>query len=262
MKNGRIQFLSQKWNERLADIALLDHSRPDDFEGVTSLAIFDPTLRHIYLDWVCRAYIAESFVFEDVDRVRNTLSVFHRFKRRMPEELRDIGRYRSEQDLWEVVEQYTPQNGEEVSEEGRALKRKEKAKALSESEFLESGALAGWTVATPITHYAAQWWSKGTRWCTGMASPSPFNNYSRQGPLRVLIAPDGSKYQAHSATLTFCDAADRRVDVDEFLNNLPAPALELLSQDALNALDTSAFFPAFQKHFALKNSCREQRRKA
>jgi len=219
-----------------------DHSRTEDFKGVESLVSFDPTPRHEYLDWICRTYVGQSFLLEDASRVFDTLTVFHRYKHRLPVAQRDIGLLKSEQDLWELVERFTPQNGEEEPAEGKELKRQEKAKALSESDILESEDLDGWTVASPKTHFAARWWSKGTRWCTGMKKPAYFNNYVRSGPLRVFISPSGEKLQAHVATLTFCDAADRRLSNNAFLDQIPAPALKMLQDDAIRSMDKLGIF--------------------
>lgn len=212
-----------------------DHSKTKEFKGVETLVSFDPTPRNEYLDWICRTYVGQSFLLEDADRVSNTLTIFHRYKRRLPIAQRDIGRLKSEQDLWEIVERFIPHNGEEKPVEGKELKRQEKAKALSESDILESTDLEGWIVVSPVTHFAARWWSRGTRWCTGMKKPAHFNRYANNGPLRVFISPSGEKYQAHIATFTFCDAADRQIDKNKFLSSIPNSALELLQGDVIQS---------------------------
>lgn len=215
-----------------------DHSRTKEFKGVETLVSFDPTPRHEYLDWICRTYVGQSFLLEDASRVSDTLTVFHRYKHRLPAAQRDIGLLKSEQDLWDLVERFTPQNGQDEPAEGRELKRQEKAKALSESDILESVDLDGWIVASPVTHFAARWWSRGTRWCTGMKKPAHFNSYANKGPLRVFISPSGEKYQAHTATFTFCDAADRRIDINTFLASIPNSALTLLQGDVIQSFDS------------------------
>lgn len=236
-KSKRILFLTDKWHSRVMSRSGEDHSTTGDFTGVECLAKLDPTPRNEYLDWICRAYVGKSFLLEDADRVSNTLSIFHRYKRRLPVAQRDIGRLKSEQDLWDIVERFTPHNGEEEPSEGKELKRQEKAKALSESDILENIDLQGWIVASPLTHFAARWWSRGTRWCTGMKKPAHFNRYVNNGPLRVLISPSGEKYQAHIATFTFCDAADRQIDKSKFLSSIPNSALELLQGDVIQSFD-------------------------
>lgn len=241
-KSQRVRFLSEKWHDRVIERSQKDHSIPNDFSGVRSLLDFDPTPRHEYLDWICRTYVSESFLFEDTDRVKNTLTVFHRYKHRLPLEQRDIGRLKSEQDLWDIVERYTPKNGEKEPAEGKALKRQEKAKALSGSDILESSDLDDWIVVSPLTHFAARWWSKGTRWCTGMSNGTHYKYYSERGPLRILISPSGAKFQVHIATLTFCDAADRHIDSDKFLATIPGTALKLLQKDVADTIHTLGHF--------------------
>lgn len=238
-----------------------DHSRKKEFKGVDSLIEFDPSPRQEYLDWLCRAYVSQSFLLEDISRVQNTLAVFHRYKHRLPVEQRDIGRAKSEQELWDIVEKFTPNNGHEEEAGGKELKRREKAKAINESDILEASDLDGWIVASPKTHFAAKWWSKGTRWCTGMASKNYFNSYMDKGPLRIFISPDGIKYQAHVATLSFCDASDRRVADSVFIDKIPAPAIRMLQNDAIQSLDYNALFQGLPAALRTENMIAEARKK-
>lgn len=237
----RLQFLKKKWSIRLKAAADMDLSFIKKEDAIDHLAEMDPSPRKEYLDWICRMYVARQFFIEDKERVLATLTLFHRWKHRLPSVDRDIGRHKSEQSVWDVIQRFDPTNAtEDDNVEGRELRRREKAQALSQSFILE-GDLDGWIVATPLTHNASVWWGRGTRWCTAMANyKGHFNTYSSQGPLRIMISPEGKKFQAHLATTTCCDSSDARVDFEKFLNTVPPVVLDLLRQDTRAVFGFSA----------------------
>lgn len=203
------------------------------------LAAADPSPRKEYMDWICRVYCKGAFLAEDAERVRNTLVLFHRWKHRLSVVERDIGRHKSEQSVWECVERFDPSRTEDLEPEGRELRRQERAKALAESEVCDEEGFDGWIAASPRTAYASRWWGRGTRWCTAMKQGTHFQYYSKSGPLRVFVSPDGAKFQAHVATGSCCDEQDRRVDFAAFVKALPAPAVEILKEDVRKLLPSS-----------------------
>lgn len=230
-KTTRIQFLRKKWLTRIIASAAVDNSCQEDEKVIELLAEMDPTRKNEYLDWICRMYAGRQFFVEDAERVRSTLTLFDRWKHRIPSVDRDIGRHKSEQSVWDAIRKFDPTNTEEDdSITGKEQRRREKARALSESDILTCD-LNGWIVASPKTHFASVWWGRGTRWCTSMTSAGHFKNYSRQGPLRIFISPEGQKFQAHMANSICCDSADRQIALDKFLEDIPQPAIKLLKED-------------------------------
>jgi len=243
LNTRRAQFLARKWGERLAARAAADHSLEEGNEKATDalrmLTAADPTANKEYLDWLCRTYCAGAFLAEDGERVKNTLVLFHRWKHRLPEAERDIGRHGNEQSVWEAVAPFDPtraQAEDAADPAGREKRRIERAKALAESEVLDEEGLGGWTVASPTTHFAAQWWGRGTRWCTSMKSSHYFQGYAARGRLWVFVDPDGNKFQAHPATASCADASDRGVSFDGLVARLPQPAVDVLRNDVRSML--------------------------
>lgn len=253
LDGARRAFLARKWSKKLAARAKADHSFPEGGDPLDVLAKADPSPRKEYLDWICRVYCSvkrseahlpeggqsEGFLAEDVERVSNTLVLFHRWKHRLPVAERDIGRHRSEQSVWSSVERFDPSRNEDIEPEGRELRRHERAKALAESEVCEDEGLDGWIVASPKTEFASGWWGRGTRWCTAMQSGTHFRHYSKSGPLRVFVSPDGAKFQAHVATGSCGDSQDRRVDFAAFVSRLPEPAAAVLRADVRRLMPAS-----------------------
>lgn len=233
----RLLFLRNKWNARLIERQATDSSHPRHANPMDFLIDIDPTKKREYTDWLCRTYVSGNFRYEDRERVKITLELFNRHKHRLPVEQRDIGRMRTEQDVWHIVENYLPKDDEEApTPAGREKKRQERAKALAESDIDDSELNGDWIIASPNTHFASQWWGRGTRWCTAMKTPENFDAYMVSSPLRIFISPDGSKLQAHVASMTICDEEDVPLDFKTVVKQLPVAAIELLRRDLIQCI--------------------------
>lgn len=233
----RLLFLRNKWNARLIERQATDSSHPRHANPMDFLIDIDPTKKREYTDWLCRTYVSGNFRYEDRERVKITLELFNRHKHRLPVEQRDIGRMRTEQDVWHIVENYLPKDDEEApTPAGREKKRQERAKALAQSDIDDSELNGDWIIASPNTHFASQWWGRGTRWCTAMKTPENFDAYMVSSPLRIFISPDGSKLQAHVASMTICDEEDVPLDFKTVVKQLPVAAIELLRRDLIQCI--------------------------
>lgn len=233
----RLLFLRNKWNARLIERQAMDSSHPRHVNPMDFLIDVDPTKKREYTDWLCRTYVSGNFRYEDRDRVKITLELFNRHKHRLPVEDRDIGRMKTEQDVWHIVERFLPKDDEEEpTPGGREKRRQERAKALAESDIDDSELSGDWIVASPNTHFASQWWGRGTRWCTAMETSEHYDAYMKTSPLRIFITPDGSKLQAHIASMTICDEEDIPLDFKTFAKQLPVAAIELLRSDLIQCI--------------------------
>lgn len=236
----RLLFLRNKWDERLSDRQAKDSSHPQDATPMDFLIDIDPTEKREYTDWLCRTYVSGNFRYEDRERVKVTLELFNRYKHRLPVEQRDIGRMKTEQDVWAIVETFLPkEDKDDPTPGGREKKRRERAKALAESELVDGELTEGWIVVSPNTHFASRWWAKGTRWCTGMETDEHYRAYMKTSPLRIFITPDGKKYQAHISTMTICDAKDLTQDFGQMVKRLPQAALDLLRKDLVDCFENA-----------------------
>ncbi|MBY3432950.1 hypothetical protein HFN89_02000 [Rhizobium laguerreae] len=224
----RIEFLKKKWhNEKMVDAAFSDHSVGNGDNIFDILLGGDPTPKKLYAEFVFRCYANREFLCEDVERIRETLLIFHVNKRRLPVERRDIGGYGSERDVWQVLAGAGLVEASELS--GKASKRSDRNRAHLESEVITA---EGWTMVKLGSPFSASWWGLGTRWCTTEKTGRTYRSYADMGPLRVFVSPEGVKHQLHVATVSLCDASDRRVGISPFLKTLPGSFIPLIRADA------------------------------
>jgi hypothetical protein len=225
----RIEFLKKRWsdNEKFVDAGRRDFSVERDGVSLFDLLLrADPTPKHLYADFVFRCYANGEFLFEDIERVRETLSHFHGNKRRLPADRRDIGGYTSERDIWAALTGAGLLVDEALS--GKQAKRSDRNRAHLESEVVTA---EGWTMAKLASAFAATWWGMGTRWCTTEKSGNTYKSYDNRGPLRVFVSPEGEKHQLHVATSSLCDAMDKRVSIAKFLPTLPSEFIPHIRSD-------------------------------
>ena len=193
--------------------------RPLD-ETAAAAAVFeryrevDPTRNGACLQWLLRLAIAGDLPAEDLPKARQTLQAFQIYKRRLPADQRDLGRYGSLGDVWDAVRPLVQANAATSRADDE---RRERQAVLAESTVLlpadDSGG-TGWIVAIPNTKRASNWWGRGTRWCTAGGGHNYFDIYNNNGPLVVFVRPDGEKFQFHAHSGQFMDAADRRARFD------------------------------------------------
>lgn len=199
-----------------------------------AIAVFaeaDPTRGLRLTDWLVRTYVKQaSFRFEDVragpqSTVGKTLALFVSKRGTLEPERRNINLYESPGALWKAV------GGDKAL---KPSKREERARARSESAILVEDERG--IVAVPLTEYAACWWGRGTRWCTAAREDNAFENYAGEGPLFVLILPDGRKAQFHVSSYgsDLKDAAD-----DDMSAQDRQAFVELLDPLVLWAIDSN-----------------------
>jgi hypothetical protein len=124
----------------------------------------DPTLAKTMTAWLVKQYAQGVLRLEDTGTANETLDMFHRYARRLPKEQQDLGRYHSLAQVWEAVAPIAEAEQDRLS--SKAQKALDRDKAYAESRILRKDP-DGFTVAVPLTEFAAKWWGKGTRWCTG-----------------------------------------------------------------------------------------------
>ena len=194
----------------------------------------DPSRTGTCTQWLVRRALDGRMPLEDLGKAKETLEAFLTYKRRLPVEARDLGQYESLGAVWKAVEPFVL---EKRPTSTREEERRERDAARAESTILLEE--EGWIVAIPETERAAKWWGRGTRWCTAAEQNNIYQSYATDGPLVVLVRPDGAKLQFHAASGQFMDAADKYVDqkdiqsfVERFANDIPglAAAIQMEAQ--------------------------------
>lgn len=153
--------------------------------------------------WLLSIFQKNMLKLEDLYKATEYLSTFIRFNKKI--EQRDITKYNSLQDLYEVIKPFleNPQQAATKSEEVRQIK--DGAEKVYED--------SKWLVIVPHTKEASCYYGKGTQWCTAADnSYNYFDDYNSQGLLYInILKGTDTKYQFHFETDSFMDASDRRI---------------------------------------------------
>lgn len=180
---------------------------------------FDPTdgLYHGWLSqWRRRLWDQQGFRTSvdlmQMEDVRRALARFHDLKDRLPVEQRDIGQYRTVDDLRSIIPT-------RIAETQRRKERESlKAEAYCQSDILYRD--DKWMVVRLKGFAAARFWGLGTKWCTTSAEHI-YLSYAGQGDLVVFLTPHG-KYQLAPASRMFRNERDDPIDVRIFRGAPPA----------------------------------------
>jgi len=173
----------------------------------------DPTRNKGMTAWLVRQYGQGHLRLEDLGTANETLTMFRRYASRLGPGQRDLGQYQNLAAVWEAVIGFA--NDEEQRLSSKAQKALDRDKAYAESRILRQD-LDGFTVAVPLTEFAAKWWGKGTRWCTAAEKSNRFSQYHKEAPLIVVVVPklkENGKFQLWITEdgAQFMDAADKPI---------------------------------------------------
>ena len=173
----------------------------------------DPTVAKTMTGWLVKQYAQGALRLEDLGTAYETLDMFHRYAQRLPKGEQDLGQYQSLAKVWEAVSPIAEAEQDKLS--GKAQKAMERDKAYSESRIMRQDE-DGFTIAVPLTEFAAKWWGRGTRWCTAAEKNNQFWQYHKDAPLIVIVIPElreRGKFQiwVTEHSVQFMDAADKRV---------------------------------------------------
>lgn len=240
----RLRNVFARYGETLAAAARERHDleEPGPIGFFLRFAEADPTRNHAATQWLVLTYIANGFHFEDLGKARETLVAFARHRARLEAPERDLGRYRTLADLWKAVKPFVEAENPPPAS-GREARRLDRERARSESVILHEGE-DGFTVAVPMTEFAAKWWGRGTRWCTSSDEGNVFSRFHWTAPLIVILMPGGEKLQLHTERNAFQfmdedDAAVKRSFVKKHWDHL-APVFLWAVQQTNRVLK---FFP-------------------
>jgi exosome complex RNA-binding protein Rrp4 len=176
----------------------------------------DPSQNKGMTAWLVGQYGQGKLRLEDLGTANETLTMFRRYAPRLEKNQRDLGQYPNLAAVWEAVIGFA--NEEEQHLSGKAQKALDRDKAYAESRILRQDP-DGFTIAVPLTEFAAKWWGRGTRWCTAAEEDNKFWQYHQQAPLIVMVIPQlglKGKFQLWSSNndTVLMDATDTEVPKD------------------------------------------------
>ena len=174
----------------------------------------DPTLNKKYTEWLVRLYSKDLIKIEDLYKATQYLKVFNRCveKKLIDEDKRDINKYKTLQDVFNIVEKYI--ESEEILQDEEI----EAQTLVFESE--------NWRVHLPKTFKESEVLGSGTQWCTAASKgEETFNTYNKSGFLVIFLDKSSEgvegKFQLHLETNHFADYKDSTQSFVEFLKKHP-----------------------------------------
>ena len=157
-----------------------------------------------FVKWIVELFKNGKWKPGDTNETKTTLERFSKFNQRIPQDMRDINKYKSVGELYDVVNEYCSDKSREETQ--RDIKREGAEKVYEDAD---------WTVIMPKTKEAAILYGKGTEWCTAAErSGNFFDHYNSQGPLYIIIPKHDTKhkFQFHFETDSFMDETDSPID--------------------------------------------------
>lgn len=207
---------SQFYSLILNEAASLDDIYVKYYNGIdrdifNQIVSSDPTWRSEkpdkmgkYGKWLLKLYLTKNLKLEDLYKAKEYLSYFIKYNGKI--EVKDINRYGSLVDLYNVVKVFmdNPQMASSHNDEIRRIKE-------GAEKVYEDGE---WMVIIPHTQEASCYYGKGTQWCTAAEeSWNYFDQYNDQGDLYINIRKsDGEKFQFHFESDSFMDATDAPIE--------------------------------------------------
>ena len=189
-----------------------------------------------YARFLIEAFLNDKFLEEDLiggldSTLGQAISLFDKHKHKLPIEKRSVyalnsktgeALYQSPGDLWNSVKQY------QSAMSGKELRKEEQEQVYRETEFIYKDEVTGFQIVSPLTKESAQWWGKGTRWCTSAEKNNMFWTYAKDSPLLILLMPasastagNGAKLQLwkHKNRIQFMDEADNMISLNYIEKN-------------------------------------------
>jgi len=198
------------------EIERLPEKQIPEHVGQLILERGDPTAAKAMTSWLVRQYAQGALRLEDLGTAHETLEMFHRYKPKLSVKRRDLGQYACLADIWKEV--YPLAKAEQSTLSGKTKNILDKGKAYAESYILRQDS-DGFTIAVPLTEFAAKWWGRGTRWCTAAKRNNAFWSYHEKAPLLVIVVPElreRGKFQlwVTEDNIQFMDASDSPISSD------------------------------------------------
>lgn len=175
----------------------------------------DPSGDKKYAQWVIRCYLRGHFRVEDIDRIKEQLERFDQLKPRLDPKLRDIMQYKGPGELYMKV---IKPNAHVDATSQRQIDAAADKELKDQVRVVYKGPEGA--IYVPTTQEASCFLGRGTQWCTAASkSHNAFHDYNREGPLYIVITPDGRKVQMHFPSGQFMDETD--TEIPEFPDNDP-----------------------------------------
>ena len=187
---------------------------------------FNPNSNSVgtYGKWILTTYNRDSLSIDD--SIKEVLDKFDKIKRNIPNEYRDINKYKSQKELEDMLDEVEPEYSDR-----QLLRQKQKARhnADIDADLVFDGAV--YQVYVPKTYEASCKLGANTKWCTATTETrSYFNSYTEEGPLYIVINKEKPKFKYqfyfeynpyNGVEPQFMDKDDEPIDIYAFLLSTP-----------------------------------------
>jgi hypothetical protein len=177
----------------------------------------DPSPAKKYVNWMIVRYLKGDIRrLEDIpSRIAPALMNFQSLqnKKKLKPEHSDINKIRSIEDAmdeYSVNSNQTQGNKSQAKSVEKSMYDSKDAKLIFNSPEYK--------IVVPKTEEASCFFGKNTRWCTAAANDNQFYNYSKKGPLYIILhKPTNARWQFSFASDEFMDERDTPIKIIEFL---------------------------------------------
>ena len=189
-----------------------------DGTGFTSwLEQSDPSPAKKYVNWMIVRYLKGDIRrLEDIpSRIAPALSKFQSLqnKKKLKPEHSDINKIRSIED---VMDEYSIDSNQTQGNKSQAKSVERSMYDSKEAELIFNS--NEYKIVVPKTEEASCFFGKNTRWCTAASNDNQFNNYSKKGPLYIILHKStNTRWQFSFASDEYMDERDDEVKIIEFL---------------------------------------------
>jgi len=232
------------WGDKLQQRNMSDRNKLQPKEIINKIIDADPTKNQQYSLWIIQTYINKGINYlEDLSRVYNALTLFNKFKNKLPINQRDIQKIKKLSELENLVDQF-----KEVKT-GKEVKQNISDEIKKQTKIIYNGQEG--KIIIPLTKEASCYLGQNTRWCTAATeSENMFNDYNNEGPLYIILPKDGTKWQFHLQSEQLMDEQDDEVDFYEFDNMYPwvFNNIKFSEKEQLNAITQNRFAIKFIKN--------------
>lgn len=219
LNEDRAEYIATSMKDKIESAAIKDTGREvDSLEIVNLLKLVDPSPRGENIQFIARMYAANQFKLEDTNILKQDIGIFLKYRNKLA--VKDLNQIGSLNQLYDLIEPMANQ-----AEEPAVVSNKQAVKDVKKDAIVVFNTPV-LKVVVPQTEEVAQLYGKGTKWCTSATTDCRFEQYSKMGPLYILLIKMGGKdrkFQFHLESSQYMNERDLPLSATEIdqLSKIP-----------------------------------------
>ena len=147
-----------------------------------------------YLDWVCKSWIKDPVLVEDLYKIKDRLAYFEKLSGKLnkDDQKNQINQFKDFKELENVMRPYEQERAARAAKrQERKMSPEDKQRLKEESTIVYDGEEG--KVVIPHTMWASQYWGNQTKWCISAAKEeeNAFEQYNKSNPVFVYLPKPG-----------------------------------------------------------------------